>query len=522
MTTAVLPRYQQVLAGLGLATRTLPPPLPAALPVRALALVDEQHADESNALRSEPTPTRAVVAGPDPEETQTLALEAAFALRLSTPTEPAFTGVAEDEETAVHRSLLSALEACGPLPLPHQPYDAAGLLGTDRRITFFLARFSETLVLMRAEVPGEATHRTASGWGSTPEQAATRALSRLLTGQDDPAPHTQPLKPDERTSSALARALKQHGRTAHWRCLEPVDGLVVAQTRLNPPLPSADRPPRPAPHQMNLAVPAERVRLSRLYHQNSKLQETFRDLPPVDLANVTPGLQAVVARPARALPPGTPEVLLARRERNPRYKSLDLTLRSRRSWAPMSSEPLPVEDLGRLLDSAVGVTGTAGLPGSPVRMPLRAVPASGGLFSTDLYVYARRIEGLPSGLHYYEPIRHSLHHVRPDCDDEEVLRSIGYPARAGQAAAVLVYVASLRRLQWKYWERAYRMAHLDCGHMAQNVILVATAMDLVAHPMIAFVDDYFDRLTGANGQDEATVHLTLLGPARATDPRPEE
>nr|WP_269327578.1 SagB/ThcOx family dehydrogenase [Kineosporia mesophila] len=490
------------------------------MPAHVLALVDRRLAGEGNALRAGPVPLRDLVVAPDQAEAELLSLEAGFAVRLSTPQETAFTGAAADEDEAVLRSLLRALEV---FAVPRHPWEPDGLRSVVVRVlkhlgavTFSAGRAGADLFQV---VAARADGTAGSGWGRSLEEAAERSVRHLvgvLAGRWQ-------VRPIEVAGGRLPIRdfLRENGRGVSWRVVHQGDGLVVVQTRLRRPVP---RKPwsAPAPNQLNLAVPDERVRLSRLYHENSKLQRNFRDLPPVDLATVTPALQTVVAQAARVVAPGTPEVRLPRRDRQRPQKSLDLALRSRRSWAGMDEASMTLDDLGHLLDSAIGVTGSSGLPDSTVRMPMRAFPASGGLFSTDVYVYARRIEGLAPGVHYYEPIRHSLHHVRADCDDQEVLENIGYPARARQAAAVLVFAASFRRLQWKYWERAYRMVHLDCGHLAQNVILVAGAMDLVAHPMIAFTDDYFDRLTGVNGQDEAVIHLTLLGPARAGNPRPKE
>ncbi|GLY33543.1 SagB/ThcOx family dehydrogenase [Kineosporia sp. NBRC 101731] len=510
--------HDAVLAGLGLAARVLPPPWP--MPAHVLALVDRRHAGEGNALRAGAVPMRDLVAAPDRAEAEMLALEAGFAVRLSTPQETAFIGAAADEDGAVLRSLLRALEV---FAVPRHPWEPDGLrsvvVGVLKHlgpVTFSAGRAGADLFQVVATRTDGTVGR---GWGRSREEAASRAVSRLvevLAGR----PQISPLEVAG-GDLPIRDFLRENGRAASWRVVHAADGRVVVQTRLRKPVPQQPWSAQ-APHQLNLSVPDERVRISRLYHENSKLHRNFRDLPPVDLATVTPGLQTVVAQAARVVAPGTPEIRLPRRDRQRSQKSLDRVLRSRRSWAGMDDASMTLDDLGHLLDSAIGVTGSCGLPDSKVRMPMRAFPASGGLFSTDVYVYARRIEGLASGVHYYEPMRHSLHHVRADCDDEEVLENIGYPARARQAAAVLVFAASFRRLQWKYWERAYRMVHLDCGHLAQNLILVAGSMDLVAHPMIAFTDDYFDRLTGVNGQDEAVIHLTLLGPARADNPRPKE
>ena len=266
------------------------------------------------------------------------------------------------------------------------------------------------------------------------------------------------------------------------------------------------------PAQWAFSYDPSAVALSRLYHENSKLRTMYGDLPSVDLGAMAPHVQRLLAHPVRdyrhtarrySLPHGTP----------PPTAPVEECLRRRRSWAPMAADAVSLPQLGHLLGATTGVTGAGGLMGSDVRLPLRATPAAGGLYSTDLYVYAHNVDGMDQGLYYHDPSARELLLVRDDAGPEEIAVHTGYASRAAEASAVLVYVASFRRLQWKYRQRAYRMAHLDCGHLAQSIVLVANGLGLVAHPMIAFADDYFNDLVGVDGCEDAVVYLTLIGAA---------
>ena len=321
--------------------------------------------------------------------------------------------------------------------------------------------------------------------------------------------------------TGLRAALRADGRQAEFRSLPGAGPCVTVEAQILPvPAERSTGPWAPpdvaalgldAPVQLGFSCEPSRVPLSRLYHEHSKLRTLYRDLPPVDLAHMAPSLQRLLATPVREYPYASRRYPLPR-DRAARTKPIEACIARRRSWAGMGDGPVSQADLGHLLHFSCGVTGTAGLMGTDVRMPMRATPAAGGLYSTDLFVYAQRVEGVEPGLYYHDPGRHELQCVRDDVTAAEVTEQIGYQERAAGAAAIVVYVASLRRLRWKYWERAYRMAHLDCGHLAQTLVLVANGLDLVAHPMIAFVDDYFNDLVGVDGTDEAVVYLTLLGP----------
>lgn len=268
---------------------------------------------------------------------------------------------------------------------------------------------------------------------------------------------------------------------------------------------------RAAPAEVPLACPPSRVRLSRIFHENSKIRAGHRTLPPVDIDRLAPAVRRALAHPYRdygqtqheyALPAEPKRALLP----------LDVAVRRRRSAAPMAGTALPADDLARVLDLSAGITGVARTAGG-TRLPLRATPTAGGLCSCDLFVLARRVDGLRSGVHYFHPGRRVLQLVRSDFAFDEVAAHTGYPGRVAEAAAVAVFAGAFRRNQWKYWERGYRMALLECGHLAQSVVVAAAALGLVAHPLIGFVDDYFNRLLGLDGTNDAVLYLVLLGEA---------
>ena len=77
----------------------------------------------------------------------------------------------------------------------------------------------------------------------------------------------------------------------------------------------------------------------------------------------------------------------------------------------------------------------------------------------------------------------------------------------------VVVTAMFWRSRFKYGARGYRFALLEAGHLAQNAVLASTALDLPALPLGGFYDRRLDRLVGADGLDEATVHAIVLGGA---------
>src|SRR4029079_16580665 len=124
---------------------------------------------------------------------------------------------------------------------------------------------------------------------------------------------------------------------------------------------------------------------------------------------------------------------------------------------PPSILDLPA--LARLLHLSAGVVRVrAAKP--PFSRPwlFRAAGSAGGRFPLEVYVSARDVEGLPDGVHWYDPIGHAL--VR-----------IGSPA--GGVATSPIVTGIPWRTGWKYAERGFRHIYWDAGSMLAQTLALA-------------------------------------------------
>jgi SagB-type dehydrogenase family enzyme len=202
--------------------------------------------------------------------------------------------------------------------------------------------------------------------------------------------------------------------------------------------------------------------------------------------------------------PGAPRVPLpAVADQNP--LTTEAALRTRRSHRDFASRPLSLETLSRLMFYSGGInTQQWGLG-------LRAAPSAGALYPIETYVIAHRVTDLPAGLYHYAVRPHALEQLRAGDLRSNVLHlGLGQEFLA-QAGVVIVYTAIFQRLRWRYRERSYRYALLETGHLAQNVYLAATALNLGACAVGAFLDDDLNVLLGVDGRDEAALYLMAVG-----------
>jgi SagB-type dehydrogenase family enzyme len=183
---------------------------------------------------------------------------------------------------------------------------------------------------------------------------------------------------------------------------------------------------------------------------------------------------------------------------------LESVIRSRVSERSFADDPMPLDALATLLRLGAGVIDQGGVP-------RRAAPSAGGLYAVEIYPIALRVEGLEAGIYHYAVL---------DDDLELVHRIPGQEIMAGfmppelynsRPALVLVFSVIFARVQAKYLERGYRFALLETGHIAQNILLTATALHLNSVPMGGFWDDPFNEFMGFDPTIEAVVYTLLVG-----------
>ncbi len=153
--------------------------------------------------------------------------------------------------------------------------------------------------------------------------------------------------------------------------------------------------------------------------------------------------------------------------------TLEECLRSRRSRRDFCWDPLGVDELRRLCWAGQGVTGPAGL---------RTAPSAGAIHPLELYVVT------PSGISHYDAMRDRLTLLRPGDRRPALCTAAESQDVIGLAPATIVVVAVEGRMEPRYGTRARRYQLIEAGHVAQNVLLAATAMGFCAIPVGALDD----------------------------------
>jgi len=263
------------------------------------------------------------------------------------------------------------------------------------------------------------------------------------------------------------------------------------------PVPTVNVAERVYGDEVDAADPAE------LLHEASKLRPVTiaRQMRGVFELEQNEALQIAAQRSVRRNP-ALPSIRLPNAPLP--EMSLAETLAQRRSVRVFTPELLSLEQLAALLSASYGVTA----PAEPRYPSYRAAPSAGALYPLELYVDARRVDGLDSGIYHYDPLEHVL---RRTAEGADAVAISPHADIIESAAAVLIVTAVFWRSRFKYGMRAYRFTLLEAGHTTQNALLAATALGLGSIVLGGFYDGRLDALLRLDGVNESSLVIACFG-----------
>ncbi|WP_175631836.1 SagB/ThcOx family dehydrogenase [Virgibacillus siamensis] len=138
----------------------------------------------------------------------------------------------------------------------------------------------------------------------------------------------------------------------------------------------------------------------------------------------------------------------------------------------------------------------------------RAYPSAGPIYPNHIFVTVKQIANLEKGLYTYIPKDHALLWVGGNIEIENALVQPDIDFNF-----CLIVSADLDYAAYQYGERGYRFCLLEAGHMVQNMMLVASALEKAIAPIGGFKDEYINQHVLKNGH--SALYLVPVG--RASD-----
>ncbi|MCK4340324.1 MAG: SagB/ThcOx family dehydrogenase [Phycisphaerae bacterium] len=155
--------------------------------------------------------------------------------------------------------------------------------------------------------------------------------------------------------------------------------------------------------------------------------------------------------------------------------SLEEAIATRRSVREFGDKLLTLEQLSQLCWAGQGITDP--------RDRFRAAPSAGALYPIELYIVTA------NGVDHYEPKNHLLERRLVGDVRCSLQRATLDQEAISNAPACVVVAAVVQRTARKYGGRAERYCFIEAGHIAQNILLQATALHLAGVPIGAFEDE---------------------------------
>ncbi len=197
-------------------------------------------------------------------------------------------------------------------------------------------------------------------------------------------------------------------------------------------------------------------------------------------------------------------------------------LKSRRS-AREFGEPLTVNELATVLQYSCGVNSIVEVPTTRGKTDyhLRTYPSGGAIYSVHTYIYVNDVSDLDNGLYFFDPVNNRLSLIEKRILSSKDIRRLFFFDRLKetaeeknyfqQAGVYIFFTTSFVELEKSYGLRAYRMLLKETGHIAQNFLLVTTAMNLNSVPVEGFYDDNVNEFLNIDGVNESVVYSLLIG-----------
>ncbi|MFF4433952.1 thiopeptide-type bacteriocin biosynthesis protein [Streptomyces sp. NPDC001513] len=203
--------------------------------------------------------------------------------------------------------------------------------------------------------------------------------------------------------------------------------------------------------------------------------------------------------------------------------SLGAVLAARSSLRGALTGPLDAGTLGALLWHSLAESGRSEqrlADGTTRTLTHRPHPSAGALHTARVRLLVLDVAGLPAGTYDCVPERRTLRRIGPVAPLEDITALSTYLSRpstdpdwigVAQAPVLLALYADLGLLRRRYGLRALRLALLETGHLAQTLLLTATALGLGGTPLGGFHDDLAHELLGLNDPDQPLQYLLPLG-----------
>ena len=143
---------------------------------------------------------------------------------------------------------------------------------------------------------------------------------------------------------------------------------------------------------------------------------------------------------------------------------------------------------------------------------LRHWPSAGARYPLEIYILNSKINGLKKCFSFhYNVKRNTLERLFPIKNPGKFFFDITGQDWSKEASCIIAISSVFDRNKIKYGDRGYRYSLIDCGHLSQNILLTATALNLKACSIGGFSDTKINKHLDLNEVQEAIIYMIAIG-----------
>jgi len=192
--------------------------------------------------------------------------------------------------------------------------------------------------------------------------------------------------------------------------------------------------------------------------------------------------------------PDNPKIELPK-QNNIKTETLNHAILNRRSIRDFSKKPLSKEQLSYLIWASTGIQR------KERGFEYRTAPSAGALYPIETYVVINNVKNIAQGVYHYNIESNHLEEIKKGDYRSAIAEAALNQPMCYHAAAVFIWTG----------QRAYRYIYLDAGHIAENLALSATSINLGTCQIAALYDDEVNQIIDIDGITESTIYLSVVG-----------
>jgi SagB-type dehydrogenase family enzyme len=179
-------------------------------------------------------------------------------------------------------------------------------------------------------------------------------------------------------------------------------------------------------------------------------------------------------------------------------------LEKRKTLRDLVRGRMPRQAFNDLIWAAYGVTHT------DKSLKMRTAPSAGATYPIEITCAIEEVDGLENGIYHYDTRLEEIWQAMPGRHFGRIQAAALDQEFIIQSNLIIFMVYNPAPIVPEYGEDSFKYAAFECGHIAQNVTLMATSLGMGSVPVGAFDQRQIAEIIGVTG-DKEVMYLVVVG-----------